>query len=60
MQVKKYLKNCFFYIYYNLVKLLFCLSSVKFIVFGLKKAWITQGTEVLTWLSEALSIKEKS
>ena len=28
--------------------------------FGLKKAWITQGTEVLTWLSEALSIKEKS
>ena len=28
--------------------------------FGLKKAWITQGTEVLTWLNEALSIKVKS
>ena len=24
--------------------------------FGLNKAWITQGTEVLTWLDEALSI----
>ena len=28
--------------------------------FGLKKAWITQGTEVLTWLNEALSKKIKS
>lgn len=28
--------------------------------FGLKKAWVTQGTEVLTWLNEALSIKIKS
>ena len=24
--------------------------------FGLNKAWITQGTEVLTWLDKALSI----
>ena len=25
--------------------------------FGLNRAWITQGTEVLTWLNEALSNK---
>jgi len=28
--------------------------------FGLSKAWITQGTEVLNWLDEALSEKGRS
>jgi len=28
--------------------------------FGLEKAWITQGTEVLNWLNEALLNKDNS